>query len=264
MHSLKTNQLYWQGNIAKCRVIEEILHQCQTGQSVTIFDYGCGDSGDWPLILQDNPHLNLIGYEPYGPSYKKAVKRLSGQNAVILSGKDIELTDLQAHYIISFSVFEHVVDREFFLSNAKRILAPTGVFYLNYDDGHFRNILDMSLLTTWFPALKAFVRTTVSPMLAFMGFQSHYQQRVTSLEVDELIKKIDFIIERVDYHNLICLKSLYKTIPAHLHHPYSELWLDFEKRLNDEFKISLPFEKYGDCINLWQQMVSRTLCIKHK
>lgn len=257
------HKLYWLGNAAKSRVIAEILAASPGPEPVTIFDYGCGDGGDWPHILADNPHLQMVGYEPYTPSSSLARKRLNGYAAKIFGGEEIAELAIQADYIVSFSVFEHVVPREDFLKHAKRLLAPDGLFYLNYDDGHFRNVLEISRPSTWFPALRAWGRTVFSGPLAKLGQSSHYQRRVIAEDVDLLVVDIGFQVEQVDYHNLVGLKDLAKVMPEDLQQTYAQWWLDAEKVLNERFRVKLGASMYGDQTNLWRQMVSRTLCLKH-
>lgn len=258
-----TQRLYWLGNAAKCRVIADILAGNTGSRPITVFDYGCGDGGDWPAILADHPWLRLVGYEPYAPSWQKARERLRNHAADILGGMDIDTLAVKADYIVSFSVFEHVVHRADFLRHAKRILAPDGVFYLNYDDGHFRNLLDVSRPVTWLPALRAWGRTVVSRPLAAFGFSSHYQRRVDASEVDKLVAESGFRIEHVDYHNLLCLKDMAKAMPEELRQPYAAWWLDAERFLNDRFCMRLADTWCGDNSNLWRQMLSRTLTLRH-
>jgi len=260
---MTAQRLYWLGNVAKSRVIDDILQNRELNKTITIFDYGCGDGGDWPTILQDYSHLRLVGYEPYIPSYKKALARLRGHKAIIHTGKELEVLDLQADFIVSFSVFEHVVQRSAFLSYAKRNLAPEGTFFLNYDDGHFRNLLDISQPTSWLPALQSYLRTIVSPVMAAVGLQSHYQRRVVACEVDTLVREVGFSVERIDYHNLLCFKQFFKSLPEVIQQQYVKWWLDNEKHMNTHFLVQASKYVYGDPVNLWQHMVSRTLCLRH-
>ena len=55
--------MYWVGNIAKSRIIGEIL-DAHPATPITIFDYGCGDGGDWKRVLADRPDIRMVGYEP--------------------------------------------------------------------------------------------------------------------------------------------------------------------------------------------------------
>jgi SAM-dependent methyltransferase len=256
-------RLYWLGNAAKTRIISELLVRSQGSELVTVFDYGCGDGGDWPCILGDHPYLRLVAFEPETASYQKASQRLQGCNALVLSGETMTSFDLQADYIVSFSVFEHVVNQPRFLRHAKRVLAPGGLFYLNYDDGHFRNFLDVAELATWLPALRARLHTLVSPLLAALGRQASYQRRVVAAAVDRLVTDCGFRIERIDYHNLSSLKDLAKSIPEPLREEYARWWLEVELDLNRQFATTLDDARYGDSVNLWWQMGSRTLCLRH-
>jgi SAM-dependent methyltransferase len=257
------SNLYWLGNVAKTRIVLELLEQSFGTKRVTIFDYGCGDGGDWPRILRDHPHLHLVAFEPGADSYGKAVKRLAGCSAEILTGDAMSTLNIRADYIVSFSVFEHVVDSDLFLRNAKRVLAPWGCFYLNYDDGHFRNVMDLAEPATWLPALRARLRTLISPWLAGIGWEAGYQQRFSAAVADRLVFEHGFVIERVDYHNLLSLKELAKVIPDGQRELFSHWWLDVELALNRQFCHRLDGERFGDHVNLSRQMVSRTLCLRH-
>jgi SAM-dependent methyltransferase len=255
--------LYWLDNVAKCRIVDEVLAASPGPAPVTIFDYGCGRGGDWRRILTDHPHLRLIGYEPHGPSVALARDSVHGLPAEIHTGDAIETLNAPADIIVSFSVFEHVVDRAKFLAHAKRLLKPGGVFYLNYDDGHFRNRLDLADATTWLPSLRAFARTVISVPSAALGRQDKYQRRVPAAEADRLVADAGFRIERVNYHNLLDLNELIKTMPPTLREDYARWWLDAEQTLNARFRVDLPKSRYGDTVNLWRQMVTRTLLLRH-
>ncbi len=255
--------LYWIGNSAKSRIIDEILGAYPSAAPVTIFDYGCGDGGDWKRILSDHAHLRLVGYEPNETVAARAHESLRGLPAEIHTSHAINTLDLKADCIVSFSVFEHVVDRMQFLVHAKRLLAPQGVFYLNYDDGHFRNRLDLAQAETWLPALRAFVRTIVSGPAAAMGRQEKYQRRVIARDADRHVAAAGFSIERVDYHNLPDLKELSKAMPEALREDYARWWLAAEQELNARFLFDMPRSRYGDEASLWQQMVTRTLVLRH-
>lgn len=129
----------WYGNAAKNRIIGEIVaraNQSPEGQSPLVFDYGAGTGGSWPDILAKHPNIRLVCYEPHRKSAAILANRLRGR-ATVYEGNIADL-NIQADYIVSFSVLEHVADRPAYMANAARLLAPHGRFYLNYDDGHFR------------------------------------------------------------------------------------------------------------------------------
>jgi SAM-dependent methyltransferase len=254
--------MYWVGNIAKSRIISEIL-DAHPATPITIFDYRCGDGGDWKRVLADRPDIRMVGYEPDQASAKRARGRLQGLQAEIYTGDAIQTLELSADCIVTFSVFEHVVDRRKFLAHAKRLLAPTGMLYLNYDDGHFRSRLDLADVSTWGPAFRTMARTLVSGPAAQVGRPAKYQRRVEAREADRLVEGAGFRIGRVDYHNLLDLKELAKTVPPELREDYARWWLAAERTLNERFLVHLALPRYGDTANLWTRMVTRTMLLRH-
>lgn len=260
----KAYKLYWFGNNAKTTVISEVLRNHPGPQRVDIFDYGCGNGGDWPQILIDNPHIALTGFEPFAPAANAARRRLQGLNAIILSDEQFEMLRGGADIIISFSVFEHVIRRAEFLSHARRILRPDGLFYLNYDDGHFRYVLNLSQPWTWLLALKSAALTCLSGVLARMGRPQHYQRRVAAQDADNLVSEAGFTIERCEYHNVSLIKELAKTIPSEKQQQFAMLWMHFEEALNTQFSIRMSSHYYEDDINLWRVAGSRTLTLRQR
>lgn len=244
--------LYWTGNAAKARIVDEILTQFP---KATILDYGCGNAGDWPAILKDHPGLRLIGYEPFAPSREAAKRKLAGLNAELIG--DIETAALGVDLMVSFSVFEHVYDREAYLRHAWRHLKPGGLFYLNYDDGHFRNTVDLDGFRNFKSSFKTWVLNRLGPRLAEMGRLRYYQSRVDSNTLEEMVGSAGFKILEVHYENCQDLKTLARYIGKDRAEDYCRFWIEVEKKLN-EFKRTIPRDR-GDTCNLWQVMPSRTL-----
>ena len=120
-------KLYWHGNIAKTKIIDEILGQVSIGKSISILDYGCGVGGDWPQILKDYPQIQLWGVEPHRESYLQAKSRLAGFNARVLTLSELEQENFQADFVVSFSVLEHVFDQKKYFCDVKNHLSPQGV-----------------------------------------------------------------------------------------------------------------------------------------
>jgi SAM-dependent methyltransferase len=192
MHRM-SRRMYWLGNIAKSRVVGEIL-EAHPATPITIFEYGCGDGGDWRRVLADRPDIRVVGYEPDKASANRARQRLRGMPVEIYTADAIETLNLSADCIVTFSVFEHVIDRPAFLAHAKRLLAPAGIFYLNYDDGHFRSRLDLTDVSTWGPAFRSMARTLMSGPAASIGRRGKYQRRVDSGDADHLVTQQDFAL----------------------------------------------------------------------
>lgn len=255
-------KLYWIGNIAKTRIISEILRDNPGPQRVDVFDYGCGDGGDWPRILADHPHIVLSGYEPYGPMAETARRRLYGLNARILSDAEFATLNDSADIVVSFSVFEHVIARPEFLAHARRILRPDGLFYLNYDDGHFRYVLNLAEPRLWIVAVRSALLTLISGVTGRLNRVERYQRRVLASEASKLIYDAGLRMQRCDYHNVESLKELAKTIPDEQAQEFSASWLAFEIELNRKF-LFYGHPRFGDDANLWRVTTSRTLLLRH-
>jgi SAM-dependent methyltransferase len=234
--------VYWQGNAAKSRVISDLLART-SGREALVFDYGCGAGGDWARILDEHRGLRLVGYEPHAPSFRAASERLRGRRAEVLTGAALATLALQADFIVSFSVLEHVFDRRAFFANARRLLHPQGLFYLNYDDGHFRA-----------PPPKERLQNLLAGVLARTGFVSRYQRRVTHAEAEALLREAGFAVEHAEYHNLAAFKDLFKRIEPAKQEAFARFWVDVEARLNADFEKDA---------NLWSQLASRTLWLRH-
>jgi SAM-dependent methyltransferase len=254
-----TRKIYWYGNVAKMQTVDTIL---QDDRALTIFDYGCGDAGDWPTILAEHPQLKLIGYEPFAPSYQKAVRRLAGMNADLLTGSELKDRNFKADVIVSFSVFEHVFARKEYLRQAKEHLAADGVFYLNYDDGHFRNLLDLNSAATWPGNVRTWLHNLFAPTLAKVGHIATYQRRVAAREAEDLVIESGFRILHSEYNNLVSLKVLSKTIRPEKQQEFSRFWIRVEEELNNRF-LSRERPYLGDDANLWREMPSRTFTLRH-
>ncbi|UKO98447.1 class I SAM-dependent methyltransferase [Nostoc sp. UHCC 0870] len=261
--NIQQKNLYWLGNCAKTKIIGEILEKIHHSQEVVIFDYGCGTGGDWPSILANHPNIRFIGYEPSKKSFALAQKRLSNFNVQLLTAESIQQVTFKADFIVSFSVLEHVYDKAFYLKTAKKILADQGIFYLNYDDGHFRNYLDLNELNLSFLQAKEWINNLLAQPLASVGVVSSFQKRVDRRDIDNLVQEIGFSILQNFYSNLNSFKSLCKTLSPDKQQNFAHLWLEVENVLNEKFRQEGE-TYYGDSTNLWWQMGSRTLVLQHK
>ena len=190
-----------------------------------------------------------------------AKTRLKGLNAELFTGNELQNLTLKAHFVVSFSVLEHVFDRRSYLLTAKNHLAEKGIFYLNYDDGHFRNFLDLNAPRLWPSQCKKWLHNLLTKRLAQAGKISQFQMRVDRTTIEKLIAETGFRVLRAFYSNLSSLKGLYKTIPDQNRQDFSRLWLTLENELNAKFLTESEHRKLGDTANLWQFMGSRTLVL---
>ena len=259
--NMQQQNLYWLGNSAKTKIIRDILRKTQNdNKEVIIFDYGCGSGGDWLSILDNHPNIKLFGYEPSGKSFELAKQRLDGFDAQLMTGDSLEQITFKADFIVSFSVLEHVYDKVRYLSIAKKVLVDNGLFYLNYDDGHFRNYLDLNQPNL--SQIREWISNLLAQPLASLGKYSLFQQRVERRTIDELVNEFGFSAVEIFYSNLRSFKSLCKTLPEDKQEDFSYMWLEIEDTLNTKFRLEGTIY-LGDTTNLWSEMGSRTLVLRH-
>lgn len=255
-----TARLYWVGNAAKSRVMAEVLADGRS--SCRVFDYGAGRGGDWPEILAAHPAIDLVCYEPDPESDRDLRAKLAGTRARVLSEAEFQSASIEADYIVSFSVLEHVFDKPAYMRHAKRHLAPTGVFHLNYDDGHFRTSLDLDELRGWRTGLAVTAQNRLAWLWPRLNRVDRYQARVPAAEIMRLVGEAGFSIASDRYDNLGSFKSLAKTVPAGQAQEFMRFWLATEDELNRRFRFTAE-PRMGDDVNLWREMASRTLALRH-
>ncbi|HRD78056.1 MAG TPA: class I SAM-dependent methyltransferase [Hyphomicrobiaceae bacterium] len=252
--------LYWTGNVAKARVIARILRDQRS--SLKVLDYGAGRGGDWPEVLSERPGIELVCYEP-DPGATAALRQtLAGTNARVLDDAQFRATTVGADYIVSFSVLEHVFDRGDYLSEAKRHLAPDGVIHLNYDDGHFRTSLDLDEMRGWRAELANTLQNRLAWLWPMIKRLDRYQARVPRAAIDELIARVGLRTIEDRYENLGAFKQLAKTLPKERQQEFCRFWMATEDELNARFRTEAT-PVMGDSVNLWREMGSRTLVLRH-
>ena len=257
-------EVLWPGNSAKAKVISAILSQAPANLPFTIFDFGCGTGGEWPRVLSQHGNIHLIGYDPLEGSIEEARSRLTQHNVELFTSGQLLSQTFKADFVVSFSVLEHVYDRRTYLQTAKAHLAESGIFYLNYDDGHFRNTLDLTAPPLWPRQSREWIHNLLAGPLACVGLTKRYQKRIRRAEMDKLIEETGFRVIEESYSNLASLKGLYNLIPENKRENYMRLWLDLEEELNAKFLIRSEDDSLGDSANLWQVMASRTVVLRHR
>jgi SAM-dependent methyltransferase len=250
--------VYWPGNAAKHRAIEFVLRAAATDRLV-VFDYGCGTGGDWPRVLADHPGITLVAYDPDSEAAATARSRLAGHAATVTTGAGPPSESVAADVVVSFSVFEHVVDRPAYLATARRHLRPDGTFFLNYDDGHFRNDLRLEAPRTWREPLRALGRHLASPLLARAGRQHAYTVPVPYRELRPLVEAAGFTVHGDRLENLPDFKAAAKLVPDDQRAAFLDLWLATEDALDDQ--LGSVTDSEGVPV-LWSRMLSRTLTLR--
>ena len=263
--TMSIRKQYFLGNAAKSRVVRSILERAlkeHVSRDFVVFDHGCGGGGDWPEILDDNPFIRYVGYDPDPRSLRRAFDRLQGRKARFLSADELDGESISADFVVSFSVFEHVYDRSAYLRLSGRHLAPGGTFFLNYDDGHFRTPLDLDRPALWGRQLRPWIHNLLARPLAALGGVSRFQARVTRSEADRLVGEAGFEIIDEFYSNIESFKTLSKTLPPQAREEFMALWIGVEEALNARFRVPGDVQIMGDEANLWRALPSRTLVLR--
>ena len=261
-----SQKMYFKGNAAKSRIIRLVLEQCEDCRETLLFDYGCGQAKYWPKVLDDHPGLSLVYYDPARKSMEQAKANLAGKQARALADPLAE-SSLNVDFVISFSVFEHVWDRQGYLRTAFRHLKPGGVLFLNYDDGHFRNNISLNRPWRSVSQIKEFLFNLTARPLARLGILSHYQRRVKRDTAEAMVTEAGFAVEEVFYSNLPSLKGLYGELEEfgwseEIRREYAQKWQELEEFLNSRLLRDEEVERLGDRANLWPHTLSRTLVLR--
>jgi SAM-dependent methyltransferase len=212
------------GNAAKLYCLNWIdAYIQQHGANLSILDLGCGTARNFIPLLQRHPGIRYVGVEPSAPASEQARRNLNGMNGTIhtIDGYDVH-TRLSKSFdlVVSFSVLEHVYQRERYLRAANDCLKPDGYFLINYDAGHFR-----------FSTRRDRAKNLVGPLLARFGVERYYQSFVEEREFQSIVQALGFKIVDEKFFNS-GLKGIHKLIPAEHDADYMQKWLDFELWLN--------------------------------
>lgn len=226
------------GNSAKLYCLQWIEQQIQAGGPLTILDLGCGTANNFTVLLKRYPDVTYVGVEPSSEACQIARKNLAGRNATIINAYAYDVyrqINNQFDVIVSFSVLEHVYQRQRYLSSARECLKPGGNFLINYDAGHFVA-----------PAgAKERLKNVVGPVLARLGVEATYQSFVPESQFRTMAGRAGLqIVEAKSFNTM--LKGVHKVIPPQHRPEYMRRWLELELWLND---LELPYR--DDLARTW-------------
>lgn len=208
------------GNVAKlyCLGLIDAAAERATGD-FRIVDLGCGDGGDFVELLGRRANVHYVGVEPSARAAADARRNLPA--AEIVNGPAYDVRFEPADAVVSFSVLEHVVDRERYVDAIAANLAPGGRVYLNYDSGHFYNDADAGER----------VRALAGRLLARLGNESHFRAPVEENELAELLARAQLrVVEDKGFNTE--LKVAYRDVPEDARAAFMHAWLGFELELN--------------------------------
>jgi len=173
------------GNGAKLFIRDRIAGRLGQGEP-TIVDLGCGNGRQWSWREPRADEVNLMGIEPAAGLVTQA--RKSFPMWEFHSGTAYDLEPASADIVTSMSVLEHVYRRDKFMRYARACLSPGGIFYLNYDNGHFLDGNDR-------------LKNLFGPILAKFGVERWYQSPISQDEALDLIENSGFtVVEEFNFH----------------------------------------------------------------
>lgn len=114
-----------------------------------ILDYGCGAAPYAVYFQKRGAHVTVVDVAPIGI----ALQRRQGLDAVLIRpGAPMPFADGAFDVIYLSQVFEHLPEPEWFLDEAHRILAPSGVLLLAYPNPRsvWRSVFGANWVSGWY------------------------------------------------------------------------------------------------------------------
>jgi hypothetical protein len=220
---------------------------CNRDASISTSERG---PGWWAMVLVDHPGLRLSLYEPRlsAGAMIRYFERALADRVTVLTHLG-ELDGAGYNFVTSFSVLEHVWDRRSYLRTAFEALRNDGIFYLNYDDGHFRKKLHLGSPRNWGIELLEYTQNLLAPLLPKLGLIRFYQASVRHEVVTRFVEDTGFRIIEERYENLESFKQFIKSIEPRKRQAFVRFWIRTEDRLNRRFS-NRPERGYANCGSL--------------
>ena len=221
------------GNAAKIYCLEYLDRIIgQRGGRATLLDLGCGMGLNFLRLLERYPEVAYTGLEPSATAAAEARRHLSHVNATIITAVAYDFAGGPYDFVISFSALEHVYRRRRYLECARRNLDVRGLFFINYDAGHF-------VQPTWRDRAK----NVIGPVLARAGIERYYQSFVRESDFRSMATASGFTIAEARSFNT-AVKQIARGIPADQQTAFQREWLEFEE------SISALYGTYDDTMAL--------------
>jgi SAM-dependent methyltransferase len=221
MHGPMSGRPLTYGNTAKLYCLQLIDRAAsETEGEFRIVDLGCGTGSNFVELLRRRPNVRYVGVEPSRRAADEARRALPEAEILSQTAYDVRLEP--AHAVVSFSVLEHVVDRERYFAAARANLRPDGRLYLNYDSGHF--VADANLGER--------AKALASQLLARVGSESRYRARVREAEFTTLAEGAGLNIVDDKVFNTD-VKRIVAYVRDDRRDAFTESWLAFELELNE-------------------------------
>ena len=176
-----------------------------------ILDLGCGTAKDYINLLELYPDIDYTGIDPDKRACWEAKDNLYSANAKVITADACALNgqfSQKFDIVTSFSVFEHIKNRQAFIQFAYDCLKPGGYFLINYDNGHALH---------WQEAHLRLMRKCFF---------------VKDYDFTELTQNAGFTIIDNKFFNSLGLKGIIHITPDGTKETYMIKWLDYEIWLN--------------------------------
>ena len=215
-------KIYSGNNPAKQWMLEEI-ERLAAGQSIRVFDLGCGAGSVWPRFLQDHPEIVYVGIDTDEKEIERARKNFTNcpnASVSVADGQRFREGVGVFDVVTAFSALEHVVDVKSFIATALSLLKPGGRALLNHDAGHFRS-----------HDVKERLMVPISRGLAKLGIEGPYMKELNDEDIRKFVEAAGGKLIGLRKHNLFCLKGLLRG--ENLTDEIAREWLGFENRMNE-------------------------------
>lgn len=218
------------GNTAKLYCLEHIEQMIQAREAagdsaLRILDLGSGTSRNFIELLRRYPHVRYTGIEPSASVCAVARRQLPAEQATIITGYAYDVfgqyVNAPFDVVVSFSVFEHVYQRQRYIDSIRDCLKPDGQALINYDAGHFIRA-----------HARDRIKNIVGPLLARVGVERYYQSFVHEADFKQMVANAGLKIVEVRYFNTH-MKGIHKRLPTEAAAEHMRRWYAHELWLND-------------------------------
>ncbi len=254
--------LYWYGNVAKFEIANEIRSLAMnTDRELVVVDLGAGRGGDWHLLAAECPNLRICLWEPHRPTSEFLESRFRGTHIEIHS----DLSSLKgiADIGTSLSVLEHVDRKKTHFQIVSEVLKKDGIFFMNFDDGHFRyssaNVF--SLKEYRLPLAEAW-RTALSRISKALVPTNKFQKKVLLEEFLRCIDESELELISIRFRHLGEIKAVSKELlelDAQLQ--FMKNWLCFESTAESLIRKTYEDQTMKKC---WDLFATRTAVFMKK
>lgn len=240
------------GNIAKYFIYKYIKEKLlSTNDIIKIVDMGSGSGKQWDWLYYSDlkAKVEFHGFDIDKNAIKIAKDKKPDWNFYNEPAYKMEQIVNDVDIITTLSALEHVYKRKDFLNSAKMLLKKDGIFYLNYDNGHFLS-----------NELREKIKTILGPVFAKFGWENWYQSFVWQDEIEKYIGDLDFIVKDEFNFHQSTNKQFHRIVVDDISEEYMELWLNYEVDINRLIKKDINSLKES---NSNKYLLSKLFILSH-